>query len=100
MMVGLLTTRGGQRTLEGQPILCMNSIDHWTAKLENALWHTKSVMVTGVFTEKQFMQSPNSHLLRNEKTTLMNVYSDCARLQSHFWLLQVLLLAALPPSLF
>lgn len=98
MMVGLLTTRGGHRTLEGQPI-SVNSTDCWTAKLENALWNTKPVVVAGVFTE-QLMGSLDAHLLRNERNTLVNVYFECARLQSHFWLLRILLLAALPPSLF
>lgn len=55
--------------------------------------------VTGVFTE-QFMASPNSYLLRNERKTLANIYIECARMQSCFWLLQTLLVAALPPSLF
>lgn len=60
-----LTIRGGQRTLT-LPILCISSIDRWTAKLENALWSMKPAVVTSVFTE-QFMGSPKSHLLRNEK---------------------------------
>ena len=72
MMVVFLSTRGGQRTLEGQLILCVNSIDRWTAKLKNGLWSMKPPVVTGVFTE-QFMGSPNSHLLRNERKTLVNV---------------------------
>lgn len=94
MTVSLLTTRGGQRTLEGPPTLCVNSTDCWICSVKY-----ETTGVTGVFTE-QFMGSPNSYLLRNERKTLANIYIECARMQSCFWLLQTLLVAALPPSTF
>lgn len=52
-----------------------------------------------MFTE-QFMRSPDSHLFKNEGETLMNVYFENAGFKSHVSLLQVLLFAGIPPSLY